>query len=387
MSDSLKLYRNIAEFVFKYGMRFHDMRCFATFLWAVVGFVSSRTVHLSQWVLHRPGRANAASKQRQLARWMENAHIEPVSVYRPLVRTLCQTFQGERIYLALDSSVLWDRFALIRVALVYRGRALPLSWMVVESQSAMVAFEVYHPLLKQAAQVLPSSCRVVILADRGFVDLQLFKAVRDLGWGFRIRLKSSVRVGHPQRPSAKVADLMPKPGHALFLHRVWLTKHWLGPVHLALAHVQTRNGFEQWAIVSDEPTGLQTLDEFGLRFDIEENFLDDKSAGFQLESSQIRNAAALARLCLFLAVTTLYLVSCGVQVEANRLRLTVDAHWQRGLSYLQIGWRWLSHVLSNDLALPSRLCLLPQNDFVPALASKRQAARPIAALFVLSLQS
>jgi len=385
MSDSLKLYSNIAEFVFKHGMRFHDMRCFATFLWAIVGLIESRTVHLSQWVLHRPGRVNAASKQRQLARWLENPWIEPMRVYRPVITALCQAFQGERVYLALDSSVLWDRFALVRVALVYRGRALPLSWIVVESKSAMVAFETYQPILKQAAQVLPSPCRVVLLADRGFVDRQLFKAARDLGWGFRIRLKSSVMVGHYRRPSAKVGHLMPQPGHALFLHRIWLTEHWFGPVHLALAYVQTPNGFEQWAIVSDEPTDLHTFDEFGLRFDIEENFLDDKSAGFQLQSSQIRNADALARLCLVLATTTLYLVSCGVQVEADRLRRKVDAHWQRGLSYFQIGWRWLSHALSNGLTLPSRLCLLPQADFIPVFASKRQASRPIATLFALSL--
>ena len=385
MTDSLRLYRNIAEFVFQYGMRFHDLRCYSTFLWAIVGLIRSRIVHLSQWVVHRPGEVDAASKQRQLARWLENVRIEPLKLYEPLIKRMCQTFQNERVYLALDSSVLWERFALIRVALVYRGRALPLSWMVVKSQSASVAFETYQTILKSAAQVLPSTCQVVLLADRGFVDRQLFKAARDLGWHFRIRLKTSVWVGHHQRPMAKVGDLMPPPGQALFLHRVWLTEHWFGPVHLALAHVQTKNGFEQWAIVSDEPTDLHTFDEFGLRFDIEENFLDDKSAGFQLESSQIRNAEALSRLCFILAVATLYLVACGVQVEADHLRRKVDAHWQRGLSYLQIGWRWLSHVLSNGKDLPSHLCLLPQSDFELAVASKRQAARPIAALFSLSL--
>ena len=385
MNDSLKLYRNIAEFIFKYGMRIHDLRNFTTFLWAMVGLIQSQRVHLSQWILHRPGRANAASKQRQLMRWLENPHTEPMKVYPPLIRALCRAFQGERLFLALDSSVLWERFVLIRVAMIYRGRALPLSWRVLEGNSAAVAFQTYQPLLRQAALVLPATCQVVLLADRGFVDHRIFKAARDLGWGFRVRLKSKIWVTLPNRPTTTVGALMPKPGQALFIHRIWLTKHGLGPVHLALAHVQTPKGFEQWAIVSDEPTDLQTLDEFGLRFDIEENFLDDKSAGFQLESSQIRDAAALARLCLILAACTLYLVSCGSQVVANDLRRQVDTHWQRGLSFLQIGWRWLSHALSNNLPLPSQLRLLPQLDFDPVVASKRQAARPIATLFALSL--
>lgn len=86
---------------------------------------------------------------------------------------------------------------------------------------------------------------------------------------------------------------MPAKGQALFLHKVWLTDRLFGPVHLALAHVQTRHGYEEWAIVSDDPTDLHTFDEYGLRFDLEENLLDDKSAGFQLESGEIRDANAL----------------------------------------------------------------------------------------------
>ena len=64
-------------------------------------------------------------------------------------------------------------------------------------------------------------------------------------------------------------------------------------------------GDEYWYVISDEPTAVQTLEEYGLRFDIEENFLDDKSNGFQLESSLIRSAKALERLCFVLAMTTL----------------------------------------------------------------------------------
>ena len=38
---------------------------------------------------------------------------------------------------------------------------------------------------------------------------------------------------------------------------------------------------------SIDPTVVCTYDESGLRFDLEENFLDDESADFQLESCKI----------------------------------------------------------------------------------------------------
>ncbi len=386
MNDSLKLYSNIARFIFDRGIRFHDIRCFATMVWAMVGLLQSKVIHLSKWSVYRKGRANAASKQRTLVRWLRNVRIKPEELYEPLARQMCRVLRGERVYLALDSSSLWDQFVMVRIALIYRGRALPLSWIVVTGESVKVAFEKYEVILDRAAHILPASCKGILLADRGFGDRKLLRKAVSLGWGFRIRLQSTIAVCHHDRKRTRIETLMPKKGQALFLQRVWLTKHWFGPLHLALGQVLTKNGFEQWAIVSDEPTSLKTFDEFGLRFDIEENFLDDKSAGFQLEASEIRNEQALYRLILILAIATFYLVNCGTHVaQMDPQRRKVDAHWRRGLSYFQIGWRWLFHALSNNLALPTNFRLLPTDDFEPVFASKNQALQSTACFFGLSL--
>ena len=65
---------------------------------------------------------------------------------------------------------------------------------------------------------------------------------------------------------------------------------------------------EVWAIVSDEPTNLQAFAEFGLRFDIEEGFLDDQSSGWNIQKSEIRSVCALSRLWFVLALATLYVM-------------------------------------------------------------------------------
>ena len=67
-----------------------------------------------------------------------------------------------------------------------------------------------------------------------------------------------------------------------------MTEKRFGPVHLAVA--RPLGSDEYWYVISDEAAELKTLEEYGLRFDIEENFLDDTSNGFQLESSLIRSA-------------------------------------------------------------------------------------------------
>ena len=80
-------------------------------------------------------------------------------------------------------------------------------------------------------------------------------------------------------------------------------KQWYGPVHVIFGR-NNLNG-ELWVVVSDEPTTLQTFQEYGLRFDIEELFKDEQSSGWNLQKSEIRSVCDLSRLCFILALATL----------------------------------------------------------------------------------
>jgi Transposase DDE domain len=287
------------------------------------------------------------------------------------------------LYVALDTSMLWNTYCLIRLSLIYRGRAVPLVWCVLQHGSAQVAFEAYRELLERAAVVLPRGCRVVFLADRGFADTALLAHLQRLGWHWRIRIKSSFWLYRRGHRRCKVERFSVAQGHACFWHQVCVTEKHYGPVHLAVARPQSGNDF--WYVLSDEPTDVTTLEEYGLRFDIEENFLDDKSNGFQLESSLIRSAPALTRLCLVLAMTTLYLVSQGVEVVKQGNRRLVDPHWFRGLSYLKIGWNWVKLALTRGYALITHVHLSSERDPEPAMASKRQYQRYCQARFAFEL--
>ena len=140
-------------------------------------------------------------------------------------------------------------------------------------------------------------------------------------------------------------------------------------------------------MASDEPPEWETFSEYGLRFDIEENFLDDKSNGFQLESSGVRSPQALARLCFLLAITTLYLVSQGTEVVQQSKRRWVDPHWFRGSSYLKIGWNWIKTALIKGLELITQLHLEGEPDPEPAMASKNQDKRRVQPCYSLEVVS
>jgi hypothetical protein len=273
--------------------------------------------------------------------------------------------------------MLGNQYCLIRLSVVYRGRAVPVAGEVIEHGSSSVSHAAYEALLAAVPALLPVGVQVVLLADRGFADTELLAHLRRLGWHFRIRIKTTFTVQRPGQPACKVEDFSLAPGRALFLHNVALTTELFGPVSLALAR-HSRTG-ETWYIVSDEPTSVFTFEQYGRRFDIEENFLDDKSNGFQLESSLVRDADALTRLCFVVAVATLYLVAQGTQVVAAHKRRWVDPHWYRGNSYLRIGWQWVKTALGRGWELFTTLHLsgLPDPDPSRASASPPVPTPPV----------
>ena len=117
---------------------------------------------------------------------------------------------------------------------------------------------------------------------------------------------------------------------------------------------------------------LQTFAEYGLRFDIEENFLDDQSGGWNIQYSMIRDVCALSRLWFILAVATLYVSSQGVEVVDSGKRRWVDTHWFRGNSYFRIGWDWVKAALLNGWKLINFVVFTSNHDPHPAMASRNQ---------------
>jgi Transposase DDE domain len=367
MEKTPRLYSELVALCGQAG-QWRDARHLQTLAWMVVGVIQAECVKLTAWVPFVQGRAQyAQSTQRRFRRWLANRRIEVAPLYGPLIAQALREWGTHTLYLALDTSMLWNQYCLIRLSVVYRGRAVPVAWEVIEHGSSSVTHAAYAALLDALPPLMPAGIKVVFLADRGFADTELLAHLRRLGWHFRIRIKATFSVGRFSQPACKVEDFALAPGRALFLHTVTITAEQFGPVSLALARHSSTG--EYWYIVSDEPTNVQTFGEYGRRFDIEENFLDDKSNGFQLESSLVREADALTRLCFVVAVATLYLVAQGTQVIAQQKRRWVDPHWLRGNSYLRIGWQWVKTALARGWELFVTLHLSGTPDPEPSRAS------------------
>ena len=359
-------------------MPWADQRHLQTLIWMVIGLVCSECINLTKWTIYARTRATfAQSHQRRFSRWLHNPRINVQRLYSGLIQTALRKWGVSSITLIEDTSMLWDEYCLIRLSVQYRGRAVPLVWRVIRHGSSSVRFEVYQAMLKRAARLVPAGVSVCFLADRGFADTTLMGYLRDtLHWHFRIRVKSNSWIHRGRHGWIQLNQYHLAVGEVVLLQAVSLTKtHPLGQLHLALARDPLSR--QRWMVVSDQPTTLQTFSEYGERFQIEEELLDEKSNGFQLERSELRSTPALSRLCLVMAVATLLLTVQGQQVVATGKRRWVDTHWQRGNSYLRIGWNWLKGVLHQQWRLFPTIFLSGETDPEPASASKKQMQKQL----------
>ena len=346
-----------------------DARHLSTLCWMVAGLLTSGWIALDEWAPGVAGRAvYAQSTVRRFSRWLSNPRIDALRLYAALLRGALAGFPDGRLVVALDTTVLWNRFCVVQVSLVWRGRSVPVAWKVVRHKSASVAFRDYRGVPGFAARLLKGR-EVALLADRGFLHADLLRWARAAGWHWRIRCKRDVRF---HLPGGRRLALRLSAGELRFYSGIVLGGARV-PVELAVGW--EKGAKEPWIIVTDDAAGPDTLRDYGLRFCIEEGFLDHKSGGFQWESSKLREAAALRRLCLVMAAATLVLVCQGAEAVAAGRRREVDPHWFRGLSYAGIGWRWLRRAAVMGWALIGALALPTARDPEPAKASRRQPDR------------
>ena len=372
MAPTSRLYNALSRYLSQCDIQWQDVRHLQTLCWMMIGMIQSQNVHLNGFGVYVVSRAQVAqSYQRRFRRWLSNRRIDVVAAHHTLVQQALCEWGNKRMYLSLDTTVVWNCFCIVWVGVVYRGRTVPVAWRVVAHSSSTVRLWTIQRVLPQAQRILPNDITIVLLADRGFADGKLMKYLREnLQWHFRIRIKRSFQF-QLERQWHKVSSVLLQPGQAYFTPVVSIGKTKPYPnVYLAFAHDKPSG--EDWVIVSDEPTTLQTFAQYRLRFCVEESFLDIKSNGFNLEASRLRDKFALTQLISVIALTMLFLVLQGTQVVTSGKRRLIDPHWHRGMSYLKLGWNWIRLAITQQWNIQLIRFLPSGSDPQPAIASQRQ---------------
>jgi hypothetical protein len=107
-----------------------------TMAWLMTGIFASHSVHLSQIANKISGPACLNSHIQRLSRFLNNAAVQVRAWYEPIAVSLLERIvsAGQEVRVVVEGSKIGFGPQLLRVAVCYRRRALPLAWTWVKGK-------------------------------------------------------------------------------------------------------------------------------------------------------------------------------------------------------------------------------------------------------------
>lgn len=218
MLSPAELYPLILNLIHSVGQGGHPtaMASLAHLVTALLISQSLRPAALMRALLS-PNPVPARQRYKRVARslhrhWLSSDWLTPLLVRAALALIKPDPVKSSTAgltYLALDSVRCggWEIFTL---SVVWHGRGLPVCWAVLPYPWPKNQFTpTVCQMLKQVAVVWPSDRPAHLVADRAFPSLRLFQILREIGWGWTVRLRATSWVtvkGQPQMARALLAD-------------------------------------------------------------------------------------------------------------------------------------------------------------------------------------
>jgi hypothetical protein len=171
----------------------------------------------------------ARQRYKRLARvwrrpWLSPAWLVPRLV--PAVLALVPPERDGLTHLALDS-VRCGRWELLTLGVVWHGRVVPVGWAVLAYPWPKRRFTpAVCALIRQVAAAWPTERPAHLVADRGFPSRQLLLVLRQVRWGWTLRLRANSWVSVAGQYGA-VRDLLERTDPTGW--RVWPAHYGQGP--------------------------------------------------------------------------------------------------------------------------------------------------------------
>lgn len=347
MSSSSILYARLFQVI---RAAHPEVRCtrIANWVWVIVGLIQGQSVHLSRIAEHIPSEAHAAGRIAQVRRWLANAYLPVETLYEPLIQPVLQQWAGKAVFIILDGCVLnHEALQFFRLSLSHCFRALPLVWLV-QNGPGLIQVSACTKLFTHAARLLAHADSVTFLADRGFRDTDWAEKCIACGWNYLIRVANSTYVWLPDGRCVSLPFLGVMPGQTRYFKNVRLTQHKQFRCNIMVTWTKAtpKQPAELCVVMTNLSPCHANLKHYLKRMHIEQSFRDDKSGGFNLQSTKLRDVERLDHLLLALAVAVLWIYEIGERVLRAKQRAEMDPAYKRQLSIFQIGWRKLRRTIS-----------------------------------------
>ncbi|MBF0551891.1 MAG: transposase [Deltaproteobacteria bacterium] len=267
----------------------------------------------------------------------------------PFAIELLAALSLSEITLAMDGSTVGRNCICLMVSVIYKNRALPLAWFVIEGSKGHLPEIMHLDLIDQVHKIVPDNATVVFVGDGEFDGISLLKKIESFDWFYVCRTGKAITY-YLNGEKRKVGELQHDiSGNYVFVPTILFTSNKY-PSSLVCC----------WEKCYKEPiflvTNLSSAEEasrfYKRRFKIETFFSDEKSRGFNLHKSHLEDSIRISRLMIAACLAYIWVIYWGANSLATGLNKIIHRTNRCDLSLFQLGLRTLDYFLNRGIEIP-----------------------------------
>ena len=196
-------------------------------------------------------------------------------------------------------------------------RTIPLWYKIFKySEKDNKSFEHIKQGIAELNEIFKSyEYEVLLLADRGFKSVDLFKCIDELGWKYCIRCTNDMILKIEGNKKVRyLKDVKPIKGRVKKFYGVLLTEK---EYKCNIAVCRAVDSEDTWYLATNMNSRNAVI-EYKKRFDIEEMFRDLKSCGFNMENTWAENIKYFENLYLCLCIAYTWMIILGADCSKNK---------------------------------------------------------------------
>jgi hypothetical protein len=316
----------------------------------ISGIVGGKSVNLSSIAGKVPDGTKRESRVKKFHRWIKNERIEAQLYFLPFAVELLKALAAHRpLLLAIDGSEVGRQCITLMVSVIYKKRALPIAWIVVEGTKGHFPEDTHLQLVEQVYQIIPDGAEIIFLGDGEFDGIELQATLDTYGWEYVCRTAKNAQLGADGEHFA-FEEVGVRPGECLDVPEVTFTLEDYGPI---LAIAWWEKGYrDPIYLITNMELAEEACHWYAKRFRIETFFSDQKSRGFNLDKSHISDPARLARLMIAACLAYIWIVYLGVVAKRDDWVKIIHRTDRCDLSLFRLGLALLEHFLNESIPIP-----------------------------------
>jgi Transposase DDE domain len=308
----------------------------------LVALITVKTVCLTQIASVFPGAAKKESHYKRIQRFLRGFDLDFAAVAQLVIAFLTAIGCQSPWILAMDRTN-WKlgkiNINILMLALVYKGVAFPLLWMLLPKAGNSNTKE-RKELMERFLRLFGVRSVSYLCADREFVGKEWLSYLGQQGIAYRIRIRNNTQVPNARGVlvAAKRLFVSCRVGEGRVLSEarpVW-------GLPLFVSGMRLPKG--EFLIVLSSQHSASALLEYGKRWGIETLFGSLKRRGFCLEATHLSETERLSKLLALLALAFCWAFVAGEWL-CRETPLKVKKHGRVAVSIFRRGLDWLRQVL------------------------------------------